>query len=192
VSLILEALKKVERERASPEQRGFLVLGPAAWAPTRSNLGWILGMIAAAGLAGIAVYVLTRPGANAVQSAPRSEEPVAQAPPSTAMAERTGGPAVADWKPPPPPSAPRARPVVADAARAAADAARAVAAAPDRTPPGPVLLLHAISVQDGVPIAVINERVVREGDAFDGIRILRIGAAEVEVEVAGARRTLRF
>ena len=43
MSLILEALKKVERERATPEQRGFLVLGPTAWAPSRSNLAWVLG-----------------------------------------------------------------------------------------------------------------------------------------------------
>jgi hypothetical protein len=190
VSLILEALKKVERERASPEQRGFLVLGPAAWAPTRSNLGWILGMIAAAGVAGVAVYVSTRPGASAVPPAPRPEERAAQAPPSTAMADRTGAPTATDWGPPPPASAPRARPAVADPTPVAADHTHA--AAPERTPPGPVLLLHAISMQDGVPIAVVNERVVREGDAFDGIRILRIGATEVEVEVAGARRTLRF
>jgi hypothetical protein len=39
---------------------------------------------------------------------------------------------------------------------------------------------------------VINDRVVREGDRFDGVLILRIGAAEVEVEIAGARRVLRF
>ncbi len=38
----------------------------------------------------------------------------------------------------------------------------------------------------------MNDRLVREGDSFDGIRILKIGDAEVEVEVAGQRRTLRF
>jgi hypothetical protein len=70
--------------------------------------------------------------------------------------------------------------------------ASAAGATPDAASPGPVLLLHAISEQDGIPIAVVNERVVREGDRFDGVRILRIGAAEVEVEVAGTRRILRF
>jgi len=33
---------------------------------------------------------------------------------------------------------------------------------------------------------------VREGDSFDGIHVLRIGEAEVEVEVNGVRRTLKF
>ncbi len=175
MSLILEALKKVERERATPEQRGFLVLGPAAWAPSRSNLAWILGMIAAAAVAGGAVYMLTRPEASAVHVVP--DERVVQGPASAGLADRSGvPPAPTAWGPPPQSNALRTRP----------------SAVPARTPPGPVLLLHAISEQDGVPIAVVNERVVREGDSFDGVRILRIGAAEVEVEVAGARRTLRF
>jgi hypothetical protein len=178
VSLILEALKKVERERATPEQRGFLVLGPAAWAPSRSNLAWVLGMIAAAALAGGAVYVLTRAEASAVHAVPRPDERGVQDPAPAGLADRTGvPPAATGWGSPPETNAPPTRPT---------------GAVPERTPPGPILLLHAISEQDGAPIAVVNERVVREGDSFDGVRILRIGATEVEVEVAGVRRTLRF
>ena len=186
MSLILEALKKVERERATPEQRGFLVLGPAAWAPSRSNLAWVLGMIAAAALAGGAVYVLTRAEASAVHAVPRPDERGVQDPAPAGPADRTGVPPVATgWGSPPEANPPRTPP--------AADPAPARSGAePERTPPGPILLLHAISEQDGTPIAVVNERVVREGDSFDGVRILRIGATEVEVEVAGARRTLRF
>jgi hypothetical protein len=60
------------------------------------------------------------------------------------------------------------------------------------TPPPPEIRLNAISVRDGRPIALINDRLVREGDSFDGIRILRIGEAEVEVEVRGQRRVIRF
>lgn len=187
MSLILEALKKVERERATPEQRGFLVLGPAAWAPSRSNLGWVLGMIGAAAVAGGAVYVLTRPEASGVHEVPRPEERIAQGPASAPLADRTGvPPAATGWGAPPESNAPRTRPAAADPAPAISGAV------PEHTPPGPVLLLHAISEQDGTPIAVVNQRVVREGDSFDGVRILRIGAAEVEVEVAGTRRTLRF
>jgi hypothetical protein len=52
--------------------------------------------------------------------------------------------------------------------------------------------LQAISHQDGVPVAVVNDRLVREGDSFDGIRVVRIGAAEVEIEVRGRRRVVRF
>ena len=177
MSLILEALKKVERERATPEQRGFLVLGPAAWAPSRSKLGSVLGMIAAATVAGGAVYLLTRPEAPAVTvPGPRVVHAPAAAPP----AERAGAtPAATGGGPQLDSDAPRTRPPVTTLARTDPE-------------PAPLLLLHAISEQNGVPIAVVNERVVREGDRFDGVRILRIGAAEVEVEVAGERRTLRF
>ena len=145
MSLILEALKKVERERATPEQRGFLVLGPTAWAESRSHAWTIAGMVIAAVLAGGTVYLLTRPSAPAAPPTARVDAPAAVAP------------------------------------------AAPVTAAPRRT-----LVLNAISEQRGVPIAVINDRLVREGDAFDGVRVLRIHATEVDVDVDGARRTLRF
>jgi hypothetical protein len=143
-------------------------------------------MIAAAALAGGAVYVLTRAEASAVHAVPRPDERGVQDPAPAGLADRAGvPPAATGWGSPPEANAPRTPP--------AADPAPARSGAvPERTPPGPILLLHAISEQDGAPIAVVNERVVREGDSFDGVRILRIGATEVEVEVDGARRTLRF
>ncbi len=186
MSLILEALKKVERERATPEQRGFLVLGPTAWAPSRSNLAWVLGMIAAAAVAGGAVYLLTRPPASAAtRCRGRTERVAAGSGRGTGRRTRgshrapragaaTGLDAAAS--PGPPPSV---RP-------------RAPTPSPSGAPAGPVLTPPRHQRADGVPVAVVNDRVVREGDSFDGVRILRIGAAEVEVEVAGARRTLRF
>jgi CRP-like cAMP-binding protein len=57
---------------------------------------------------------------------------------------------------------------------------------------GVELRLNAISQQDGRPVAILNDRLVREGDIFDGIRVVRIGEAEVEVEVDGKRRIVRF
>jgi MSHA biogenesis protein MshK len=174
VSLILEALKKVERERATPEQRGFLVLGPAAWSPSRPYVGMVLGMIGAALLAGGVVYLFTRPDAPPSAAVPRAAAPaVAPLPPPREMP-----PATVAWEPPPV-SAARPRPS---------------ATTPPTTPAAPsrVLVLNAISEQDGVPIAVIDDRVVREGDRFDGVRVVRIRATEVEVEVDGARRVLRF
>jgi hypothetical protein len=54
------------------------------------------------------------------------------------------------------------------------------------------LHLNAISRRDGRPVALINDRLVFEGDGFDGVKVLRIGEAEVEVEVRGRRRVLRF
>jgi hypothetical protein len=52
--------------------------------------------------------------------------------------------------------------------------------------------LNAISRQDGHPVALLNDRLVREGDAFDGVRIVRIGETEVEIEVGGKRRVIGF
>ena len=134
MSLILEALKKLERERAAAQPHGFLVVGPATWAGSRSNAAWIAAVFAAALVAGGLVYAFTRPAAPA---------PIAAAP-----------------APPP--------------ARASE------------------LRLSAISERDGRPIAVVNDRVVGEGDTVEGARVVRIGATEVDVEVDGARRTLRF
>jgi hypothetical protein len=54
------------------------------------------------------------------------------------------------------------------------------------------LRLNAISKQDDRPVAILNDRLVREGDVFDGIKVIRIGEMEVEVEVAGQRRILTF
>lgn len=56
----------------------------------------------------------------------------------------------------------------------------------------PDLVLNAISERDGHAVALINDRLVREGDEFDGVKILHIGEAEVEVERAGRRSVIRF
>jgi hypothetical protein len=75
----------------------------------------------------------------------------------------------------------------------------APAAAVTQPPPAPGaaaapggLRLNAISRRDGRPVALINDRLVFEGDSFDGVKVLRIGDAEVEVEVRGEKRVLRF
>jgi hypothetical protein len=54
------------------------------------------------------------------------------------------------------------------------------------------LHLTAISRRDGRPVALINDRLVFEGDGFDDVKVLRIGETEVEVEVRGQKRILRF
>jgi hypothetical protein len=41
-------------------------------------------------------------------------------------------------------------------------------------------------------VALINDRLVFEGDGFDDVKVLRIGETEVEVEVRGVKRILRF
>ena len=66
-------------------------------------------------------------------------------------------------------------------------------AAAARARPAPDdLRLNAITRRDGRPVALVNDRLVFEGDSFDGVKVLRIGEAEVEVEVRGQRRVLRF
>jgi hypothetical protein len=59
-------------------------------------------------------------------------------------------------------------------------------------PADPELRLQAISERDGQPIAIINDHLVRVGDEVEGIRVLAIRGAEVDVEVRGRRTTLRF
>jgi hypothetical protein len=58
--------------------------------------------------------------------------------------------------------------------------------------PGMGLQLQAIGERDGKPVAILSNRLVHEGDAFDGVTVVRIGADEVEIEVRGRRRVLRF
>ena len=41
-------------------------------------------------------------------------------------------------------------------------------------------------------MAILNDRLVHEGDSFDGVKVIRIDEASVEVEVQGRRRTVGF
>ncbi|HZM50158.1 MAG TPA: hypothetical protein VFE68_06690, partial [Vicinamibacteria bacterium] len=52
--------------------------------------------------------------------------------------------------------------------------------------------LQAISAQNGQPVALLNDRLVHEGDTFDNVKVVRIGVDEVEIEVAGRRRIVKF
>lgn len=213
MSLILEALRKLDRDKEAPE-RGLVVTGATIWARPEerraARLAWVLlaGVVVAAGVwllrgrsaptpaappaastapadrtpgtAAAADQPFAAPGAlapSAVVAASPSVAPRVSPPAATAHASPLTQPSLA-----PPASPPR----VAEPAAVAEDAAGDTPA-----PPGDVVL-QAISARDGQPIAIVNGRMVREGDAFDGIRILRIGAAEIEVEVKGERRTVGF
>jgi hypothetical protein len=72
-----------------------------------------------------------------------------------------------------------------------------VPAVPRRSPApaasvAPAWVLQAITQRDGRPLALINDRLVREGDSLNGARVVRIGETEVELEVAGRRLVLSF
>ena len=216
MSLILEALKKLEREKQAGE-RGLVVLSHLPWVGAQTGRG---GLVAAS-VAALALILLVL-GAVGIRQW-RGATPTAQAPlPGTTS---TAGPAGRSAPPAGPPTdasaltagSPIAAPPSQTDARAAAappelPATRLPfpAAAPTPLPDAPVapaepadpgrptpatpgeIRLNAISVRDGHPVAILNDRLVREGDSFDGILVLRIGEAEVDVEVGGVRRTLRF
>jgi hypothetical protein len=197
MSLILEALRKLEREKQAPE-RGFLVMAHTPWGVGRrwSTLTVAGVLLVAAALASILTAIALRRGpAAGARAAVTSPHPVA----STTPVAGVGSPAVSAASLAAIPAsqpAPAAIPLALPAAGATAPASPpSPAIAPSSRPapsPAPDLRLLAISEQDGQPVAIVNDRLVREGDSFDGIRILRIGAAEVEVEVQGKKRVLTF
>ena len=196
MSLILDALRKLDREKDAREP-GVVVVGSVPWGrPQRSSFPIALAT-AAAGLVVLAAagWWLLRP-APPPKTAPATAVPAPGAGPveSLPLPGPVPTPAAAEVAPPPrraplpePMRTPEAPAAVAPAAHPPAPAEPlADTAAPDG------LRLQAIAERDGHPVALINDRLVREGDSFDGVTVVRIGTAEVEIEVRGQRRVLRF
>jgi hypothetical protein len=209
MSLILDALKKLDREKDARDP-GVVVVGSVPWGarqPSRRPL-------ALAGLAALLLVVLAgawwalapaRGAATPLPAVPAAAPAPALAP-ASAVAPATApsvprGPTplplgARDAVPPerrpalaPTPAPPPASGTEAPAETAPLEAsvtATGTARSPDE------LVLQAISERDGSPVALVNDRLVREGDSFDGVTVVRIGASEVEVEVRGRRRVLRF
>jgi hypothetical protein len=225
LSLILDALKKLEQEKEARGEKSVLVLGQVPWEgvePRRRRRSSALVGASLVGVVALAAWALlatrtprsareSERAAGASAAAPRvsatpplapTEEPppvateLAPAATPAAPAPRAAAPArpsapsqdarpLGASRPAPPDTSPPDRAPRATAARAAGDT-------PAPASDGPELRLHAISDHDGVPVALINERLVREGDVFGDVKVLRIGSTEVEVEVRGRRRVLRF
>ena len=190
MSLIFEALKKLEREKQAPE-RGILVVGPSQWAGSGARVR--LGVVVAGAVALVALGVvigafLRRPAQEAAAPAPATV-PVASAPVTTPAATLDLGPAPAS-RPAPPALVVASRPEAPPVAPRAAATAKPEAAKPQDL----TLTLQAVTEQDGVPVALINDRLMRVGDAFEGVKVLSIaaGAVEVEIEATGERRVLSF
>jgi hypothetical protein len=251
MSLILEALRKLEREKQSPDA-GLVVVGHTPWtggSPGRSrSVLVVLALALVAGGIGLGVWLGRAPGraptapststaavtppaqtpgtvpappasaalADTPAAAPTTTQPV-EPHPTVGLPTTTGGastraesggakalmPAGTSPTPgsagtPPLTLSPPVSPVRPDPARTARavpetepEVEREVPAAARASSRGE-LKLQAISQRDGHPIAVINERLVREGESFDGVLVVKIGKAEVEIEVAGRRRMLTF
>lgn len=202
MSLILDALKKLEREKETGA-RGFVVLSQLPWAGAQSRRATTMTALAALVAIAAASVAFWRwhsatgvPAARA--TAPALSPPAAPAasdPGMTPPSGRVAPPGRLDTRPVAvPPLVPPASLLTTPKPTNPEPDPSADAPAGQGPTAGKVveLRLHAISVKDGHPVAILNDRLVREGDMFDGIRVLRIGDAEVEVEVAGERRTLRF
>ncbi len=193
MSLILDALRKLERERKAPE-RGFLVVAHTPWGAAPRWSTWaVIALVLAVGLAAsiITATLLQRPWRRATATgAPAPTPSQATVPAAVALTSApvaaSGAPDVTGSHGGPGDNA-AALPPSPSPAEPSSDAA-----APTPSPRSPDLRLMAVSAQDGVPVAIVNDRLVREGDSFDGIRIVRIGASQVEVEVNGKRRILTF
>jgi len=216
VSLILEALRKLEREKRSSEP-GFLVLGPTSWpSASRGARGAVIALIAGLALLATALGVLAWRNSGRSEPASRlaAAQPVTPAAPEAPLAAATadilpspaGLPRPIQVASPPPapaittapmpariPAPDRAAtpPQTADVSEAETSAI-AEPPAPSPQAPQPRFRLQAISVRDGKPVAVLNDRMVYEGDSFDGVSVVRIGETEVELEIDGRRVVVGF
>lgn len=212
MSLILEALRKLEREKQAAARPGFVVVPAAQWEPGRSRLGPLLGVAFVAavfGALGIGLYMGAARTARVRQQVATVATPApAVAPlPAPATPARTAPAGVVDAAPavrvtpavpvPAHVEAPLAesKPALTPTTSAAATRSPvveepAVAATPES--PEPAFVLTAIGARDGRPVAVIDDRLVAEGEEHDGWKVLAIGAESVEILYRGERRVLRF
>jgi hypothetical protein len=191
MSLILEALRKLEAEKQAPE-RGFLVVAAPSWPDSEKRVWpWLVATaLLVGGLAiGGALWLRPRDVARRPEPQPIPASSSAAAPAAAVTPAASPEP----LREPAPAPAHREEPRVV--APVTIPGPRAVASAPPSpatAPSPPPLVLEAISERDGRPIALVSDHLVREGDAFDGVTVVRIGEAEVEVEWRGQRRILHF
>ena len=201
MSLIFEALKKLDREKQAPE-RGFLVVGASGWAAgRRARVLPIAAALAAAGVLGfLAAQWAQRPKAETTSAPVATSRPAAAgaAPASAAPASvppQAAPPAT--YLPPAMPAVSRPAPLAVaqgTAEHAQARAAEAVPAAGEPAPAAvePTYVLQAVTQQDGQPVAIVNGQLVRVGDTVEGAQVLRIDAQLIELQKDGRRIVVSF
>lgn len=225
MSLILEALRKLEREKQAAERPGFVVLPAASWGEGRSRAGLLFGLVllcAVFAALGIGLYMgaarTARVREQVAQPTPVTPQapidplPAPAAPRATPGQTTTSTPAlpVPPYAEQPataalavaPPTAPAVSPTTSlvaepelmpDVPEGEPVATPVTTATPAATrPAAPPLVLTAIGARDGRAVAVIDDRLVHEGDEYDGWRVMTIGTDSVLVLYKGERRTLRF
>jgi hypothetical protein len=195
VSLIFEALKKLEREKQVPE-RGFVVVAQRGW-PSRHRTRWLAWIgVAALVVALVGLGFWSRFGPRLAPPEPTPARVPGQTPATLSTSRaRDAAPSLL-----PTPSRLQRLEVIAPPPAVTAGQARSRSGPPATVAPGAgdavptprPLVLQAISRRDGRPVAILSERLVHEGDSFDDVRVIRIGEDEVELEIHGERRTLRF
>ena len=204
MSLILDALRKLERDKDAREPN-VPVVGSVPWGTrARSRLPIVVALAGTAllTLVAFALWPRDRAARPGTSPPPTASSPVPAPTPGTSSAvPRTTPPPAAAVAPPGPRlSVPPAESGPVDAPASGPGSVEAPDHAPATSPaasrPGAAgageLRLNAISERDGRRVALINDRLVFEGDGFDGVKVLRIGETEVEVEVRGEKRILRF
>jgi hypothetical protein len=179
VSLILEALRKLEREKPDQARHTTVLLAPLAW-PKATRSHWItvaLGVTLLALLVAVAWFLLSGTRLPGPALAPSAALPQTTTPP-TATAAPT----------------PRTSSVAAHPIQARPLAKPTAQSATPRRDTTTGFRLTAIGDQAGVSVAVINDRLVRVGDALLGARIVRIAETEVELvnEADGRHFTIGF
>ena len=221
MSLILEALRKLDRDRSNPDP-GVVVVGAQVW-PARSTATRSLALgLGAFGLVALGFWLGTRPHQIPPGPAgvPVTSTDAPRAPSSAPLVRETsirGRSTGAE------PSTPTPVPRLTTDATAPQRAAAETRADDDTAEPQPaeepsatepigaaggeasiasgepkhstlpaLPTLHAITRRGDRNVALLDDHVVAEGDSYDGWKVIRIGEAEVEIVLAGQRHTLRF
>ena len=193
MSLVLDALRRVEKSSARPGSVGVAV---TSYRGSQRHRGTLLPLLLGLGTGALLVFLWR----------PQTETP---SPPQAGVRSEPGG---ARLPARPLPSAPsvilpsssvlstvptttRVETVPPSRSRPGAASAAPARTLPDAPPAvvRPPLILQAISERDSRPVAVINDQLVREGDLFEGARILRIGSESVDVLLeSGKEAVVRF
>jgi len=173
LSLVIEALRRVEKTDARTGSIGAAVASYRPVPKPRSSMvPLLLGLLTGGSLV---LLMGARSGGGVGVSTPSAGEP--SGPPAAARPLKG-----AAGLPPPLIIEPAVR---SAEARTSPRAAEPLETAPvSETPP---LVLQAISERDSRPIAIINDQLVNEGDKVGPVRVLRIGADLVEVQLPNGK-----
>jgi len=189
VSLVIEALRRVEKTDARTGSIGAAV---ASYRPTPRPRGSTVPLLLGVLTGGALVFLLGTQGRNPESVSARSGD-APSAPPGSRLKGAAGLPPPLIIEPVVRPSEARSSsgtdsgsegaPVPANADRRREAPLRTVAAPPS-------LVLQAISERDSLPIAIINDQLVREGDKLGAVRVVRIGPDSVEVVLENGKNDI--